>query len=84
MQVNLLLYIVIKMDDCFIRNYQVTDCSIREYWTDTCTHRNNYVCVYNWLTKCPLTPLHKGSVIGGLKRFEHFRRGSLSGSLLIL
>ena len=31
-----------------------------------------------------LTPLHKDAVIGGLKRLDHFRRGSLSGSLLIL
>ena len=24
----------------------------------------------------PLTPLHKDAVIGGLKRFDHFRRGT--------
>ena len=41
--------------------------------------------IYNILTyKIPLTPLHKDAIIRGLKRFDHFRRGSLSGSLLIL
>ena len=36
--------------------------------------------------KYPLTPLHKdiNTVIGGLNKFDHFRRGSLNGSLLIL
>ena len=44
-------------------------------------HINFIIC---WFTKYPLTPLHKDAIIGGLKRFNHFRRGSLSGSVLIL
>ena len=42
------------------------------------------IFIIYWLTKYHLTPLHKDAVIGGLKRFDYFRRGSLSGSLLIL
>ena len=45
---------------------------------------HNMMCYAVWLTKYPLTSLHKDAVIGGLKRFDYFRRGSLSGSLLIL
>ena len=40
------------------------------------------IFIMYWLTIYPLTPLHKDAVIGGLKRFDHFRKGSLSGSLL--
>ena len=36
------------------------------------------------VTKYPLTPLHKDAVIGGLERFDYFRRGCLNGSLLML
>ena len=39
---------------------------------------NNYC-----LTKYPLTPLHEDAVLGGLKRFDHFRRGCLSGWLSV-
>ena len=39
-----------------------------------------YAFIIYWLTKYPITPLHKDAVIGGLKRFDHFKRGSLSGS----
>ena len=41
------------------------------------------IFIIYWLIKYLLTPLHKGAVIGKLKRFDHFKRGSLSGFLLI-
>ena len=37
-----------------------------------------------WLTKYPLTPLHKDAVIGRLKRCDHFRRGSLTTPLYMI
>ena len=43
-----------------------------------------HIFIIYWLIQNTLTPLHKDAIIGGLKRFNHFRRGSLSGFVVIL
>ena len=62
-----------------LTSYTMMDMSYSYAYGVTC-------CVVYWFTKYPLTTLHicKYAVTSGLKKFDHFRRGSLSSFLLIL